>query len=249
MKKILPTLLRLGLLAFLLVLVFAPNLLQGIFAPLAKTGEPVIYASDSLAVLTFEHLKLVILSLLFSIVVGVGAGIFVTRASGAEFLPLSRAVANVGQTFPPVAVLALAVSAVGFGLYPTLIALALYGLLPVFENTVAGLRDVPATVVDAAQGMGMSPRQRLWDVELPLALPLIIEGIKVATVINIGTATIGATVAAKCLGEVIMAGLLVDNMAYVLQGGLIVGLMAVLIYDGLGMLQRYVARRVGTEVD
>lgn len=95
----------------------------------------------------------------------------------------------------------------------------------------------------------MSPRQRLWDVELPLALPLIIEGIKVATVINIGTATIGATVAAKCLGEVIMAGLLVDNMAYVLQGGLIVGLMAVLIYDGLGMLQRYVARRVGTEVD
>jgi osmoprotectant transport system permease protein len=146
-------------------------------------------------------------------------------------------------------VLALAVSAVGFGLYPTLIALALYGLLPVFENTVAGLRDVPATVVDAAQGMGMSPRQRLWDVELPLALPLIIEGIKVATVINIGTATIGATVAAKCLGEVIMAGLLVDNMAYVLQGGLIVGLMAVLIYDGLGMLQRYVARRVGTEVD
>ncbi|MGL4767707.1 MAG: ABC transporter permease [Formosimonas sp.] len=244
MKKITPTILRLGVLAFLLVLVFAPQVFEPFFAPLTQAGAPVIYSQETLANLTLAHIKLVVLSLLFSVVIGVGAGIFVTRASGAEFLPLSRAIANVGQTFPPVAVLALAVSAVGFGLYPTLIALALYGLLPVFENTVAGLKAVPETVVDAAQGMGMSPQQRLWEVELPLALPLVIEGVKVATVINIGTATIGATVAAKCLGEVIMAGLLVNNTAYILQGGLIVGLMAVLIYDGLGLLQAYVARRV-----
>lgn len=248
MKKILPTVLRLAVLGLLLLLIFMPNLFEPLFAPLTQEGAPVIYNQDSLAHLTLAHLQLVVLSLVFSIVVGVGAGVFVTRSSGAEFLPLSRAIANVGQTFPPVAVLALAVSAVGFGLYPTLIALALYGLLPVFENTVAGLKGVPETVVEAAQGMGMAPRQRLWDIELPLALPLIIEGIKVATVINIGTATIGATVAAKCLGEVIMAGLLVNNTAYVLEGGLIVGLMAVLIYDGLGLLQSYVARRVGVDV-
>lgn len=233
------------LMLFFLVLVFAPQLLTSWFEPLTQSGQPVIYNQDSLASLTFQHLELVVLSVIASTLLGVGAGIFVTRQSGADFLPLSRAIANVGQTFPPVAVLALAVSAVGFGLYPTLIALTLYGLLPIFENTLAGLKSVSASVVEAAEGMGMSPRQRLWQVELPLAFPLILEGIKVATVINISTATIGATVAAKCLGEVIMAGLLVNNMAFVLQGGLIVGLMAMLIYDGMGLLQHWVSRRAG----
>lgn len=233
------------LLLLFLILVFVPEWFTPLFAPLVQPGAPVIYNQASLASLTFQHLELVILSLAVSIVLGVSAGVFVTRQSGADFLPLSRSIANIGQTFPPVAVLALAVSAVGFGLYPTLIALALYGLLPIFENTVAGLKNVPSSVMEAADGMGMSPLQRLWNIELPLALPLIIEGIKVATVVNIGTATIGSTVAAKCLGEVIIAGLLVNNMAFVLQGGLIVGLMAVLIYDAMGLLQQAMAKRVG----
>lgn len=245
LKQALPWLLRLVLLLLLALLVFKPYWFEPLFAPLAPAGAPVIYAQDSLAALTWQHLELVLLSLLISVTLGLSAGLFVTRPSGAEFLPLSRAIVNVGQTFPPVAVLALAVSAVGFGLYPTLIALALYGLLPIFENTVAGVRHVSPLVVDAATGMGLSAQQRLWRVELPLASPLILEGIKVATVINIGTATIGATVAAKCLGEVIIAGLLVNNMAYVLQGGLIVGLMAMLIYDGLSLLQLGLAKRMG----
>jgi osmoprotectant transport system permease protein len=158
---------------------------------------------------------------------------------------LTRAIANAGQTFPPVAVLALAVPATGFGMAPTLIALFLYGLLPIFENTVSGLQQVPASIIDAADGMGMSPRQRLFSIELPLAMPLILEGLKVATVINIGTATIGSTVAAKGLGEVIIAGLISDNTAFILQGGLIVGLMAVLIYDAMGQVEAVINRRIG----
>ncbi|MBK8454078.1 MAG: ABC transporter permease [Thiofilum sp.] len=240
-----PWLLRLGVLLLFLALVFKPYWFEGVFAPLVSPGATVIYPQDSLASLTLQHLELVLISLVVSALLGVSAGVFVTRPSGAEFFPLSRAIANIGQTFPPVAVLALAVSAVGFGAYPTLIALALYGLLPIFENTVAGINQVPNSVLDAADGMGMSGTQRLWGVELPLALPLILEGIKVATVINIGTATIGSTVAAKCLGEVIIAGLLVNNMAYVLQGGLIVGLMAVLIYDLLGLTQTFLVQRMG----
>ncbi len=231
----------------LLLLVLWPERFAWLFAPLAQPGAPVIYSQDSLWSLTIQHLALVFWSLGISVLIGVGAGVFVTRPSGAAFLPLSRALANVGQTFPPVAVLALAVSAVGFGLYPTLIALVLYGLLPVFENTVAGLRAVPQAALEAARGMGMSARQRLFAIELPLALPLMLEGVKLTTVINIGTATIGATVAAKCLGEVIMAGLLVNNTAYVLQGGLIVGLLAALIYDALSVLQRYLSRHTGAE--
>ena len=158
---------------------------------------------------------------------------------------MSRSLVNIGQTFPPVAVLALAVPLVGFGEKPTLIALFLYGLLPIFENTLAGLAEVPADVVEAAKGMGMSARQRLFRVELPLALPVILAGIRLSLVISLGTATIGSTVAAKGLGEVIIAGLQSNNTAFVLQGGLVVGLIAVLLYDALGAVETWLARSVG----
>ena len=164
--------------------------------------------------------------------------VFVTRRSGAEFLPLSRTLINVGQTFPPVAVLAVAVPLVGFGLKPTLIALFAYGLLPIFENAITGLQSCPPAVLEAADGMGMSGGQRLWSVELPLALPLILEGVRLSVVINVGTATLGSTVAAKGLGEVIIAGLLSNNTALILQGGLVTGLMAMLLYDSLAAVER-----------
>ena len=169
-------------------------------------------------------------------------GILVTRARGREFLPLSRTLVNIGQTFPPVAVLAVAVPLVGFGEAPTLIALFAYGLLPIFENTIAGLQSCPAAVIEAADGMGMSGRERLIAVELPLAMPLILEGVRLSLVINVGTATIGSTVAAKGLGEVIIAGLLSDNTAFILQGGLLTGLMAILLYDAMAALERRILR-------
>ena len=100
-------------------------------------------------------------------------------------------------------------------------------------------------MLDAARGMGMSPAQRLWKVELPLALPVILAGIRLSVVINLGTATIGSTVAAKGLGEVIIAGLQSSNTAFILQGGVIVGLLAVLVYDALGGIERFAARRAG----
>jgi osmoprotectant transport system permease protein len=99
-------------------------------------------------------------------------------------------------------------------------------------------------VLDAASGMGLSPGERLRWVELPLALPLILEGIRLSLVISVGTATIGSTVAAKGLGEVIIAGLLSNNTAFILQGGLVTGLMAVLLYDALAALERRVSRQV-----
>ncbi|MGO4438764.1 ABC transporter permease [Rhizobium sp. RAF56] len=239
-------------LALLFVLLFRTEWLTPLLKPLTNFDAPPIYTQNSLAALAAGHLELVAVSILGSAILAVAAGIFVTRKSGAEFLPLSRAIANAGQTFPPVAVLAIAVPATGFGMAPTLIALFFYGLLPIFENTVAGVQQVPPAVLDAADGMGMSGRQRLFSVELPLALPLILEGLKIATVINIGTATIGSTVAAKGLGEVIIAGLISDNTAFILQGGLIVGLMAVLIYDAMGQIEAAITRRIGlrsSEVD
>jgi len=245
MRLLIANVFRLAALALLLVLLFKTEWLTFLLVPLTNYNAPPIYTQNSLALLAANHLELVAISIVGSAVLAVLGGIFVTRASGADFLPLTRAIANAGQTFPPVAVLALAVPATGFGMAPTLIALFLYGLLPIFENTVAGLQQVPAAILDAADGMGMSPRQRLFSVELPLAMPLMLEGLKVATVINIGTATIGSTVAAKGLGEVIIAGLISDNTAFILQGGLIVGLMAVLIYDAMAQVERLIAQRIG----
>ncbi|MCC2653779.1 MAG: transporter, partial [Microvirga sp.] len=156
---------------------------------------------------------------------------------------------NIGQTFPPIAVLAIAVPLVGFGEKPTFIALFLYGLLPIFENTLAGLTGVSPRTLEAAKGMGMNARQRLWQVELPLALPVILAGIRLSVIISLGTATIGSTVAAKGLGEVIIAGLQSNNVAFILQGGLVVALLAVLIHDGLGLVERAAARRLGRPLD
>jgi osmoprotectant transport system permease protein len=232
---------RLAILGLLLAFLVAPQAFAPAFAPLNQYGAPAIYDQGNVLELALSHLWTVLLAAAASTVVAVALGIFVTRPAGAQFLPLSRTLVNVGQTFPPVAVLAVAVPLVGFGQAPTLIALFAYGLLPIFENTIAGLEGCPQPVLEAADGMGMSAWQRLRQVELPLALPLILEGVRLSLVINVGTATIGSTVAARGLGEVIIAGLLSNNTAFVLQGGLVTGLMAILLYDGMRLLeQRFV---------
>lgn len=240
---------RLFALTLLITLVLVPQIYEPMLRPLTEFGAPRIYDRTSLLSLTLAHLSLVISASLAGGALALVLGIFVTRPIGQEFLPLSRSLVNIGQTFPPVAVLAIAVPAVGFGTTPTLIALVLYGLLPIFENTITGLKEVPAPALEAARGMGMGPLQRLFKVELPLALPLILAGIRLSIVINMGTATIGSTVAAKGLGEVIIAGLLSNNTAYILQGGLIVALLAILAYDALGVIEHVVAKRTGRVVE
>jgi len=230
--------LRLGALALLLTFLLFPQAFAPLFAPLTHNDAPPIYDQGNLLSLALAQLATVLLAAAASTVAAVGLGILVTRPAGAQFLPLSRTLVNIGQTFPPVAVLAVAVPLVGFGEKPTLIALFAYGLLPIFENTIAGVRGCPPAVLEAASGMGMSPGQRLRRVELPLAMPLILEGIRLSLVINVGTATLGSTVAAKGLGEVIIAGLLSSNTAFILQGGLVTALMAVLLYDALAALER-----------
>jgi osmoprotectant transport system permease protein len=241
------TLLRLAAFALLLSFLLVPQWFAPVFAPLTEYGAPPIYDQGNLLSLALAHLGTVLLAATASTVVAVGLGILVTRPSGREFLPLSRTLVNIGQTFPPVAVLAVAVPLVGFGEKPTLIALFAYGLLPIFEDTLVGLQTCPPSVLEAASGMGMSARQRLFKVELPLAMPLILEGIRLSLVINVGTATIGSTVAAKGLGEVIIAGLLSNNTAFVLQGGLVTGLMAVLLYDAMAAFEKRMLRSVRTE--
>ena len=240
-------LLRVAAVSLLVAFLVFPASFAPVFRPLTQFGAPPIYDQGNLLALALAHMATVCLAAAASTAVAVGLGILATRPGGREFLPLARTVVNIGQTFPPVAVLALAVPLVGFGEKPTLVALFAYGLLPIFENTVIGLQTCPPAVLEAASGMGMSARQRLWSVELPLAMPLILEGVRLSLVINVGTATIGSTVAAKGLGEVIIAGLLSNNTAFVLQGGLVTGLMAILLYEALSLLERRICTNIRFE--
>jgi osmoprotectant transport system permease protein len=242
---------RIGLVVRLIVLgllvgfVLSPQSFSGFFSLFARPNQPPIYTQTAMVDLTLSHLVLVAIAVSLATIISVGLAIIVTRPFGAEFLPLSRSIANIGQTFPPVAVLALAVPVMGFGNGPTLVALFLYGLLPIFENALTGLTTLAPTVREAARGMGMTGLQRLVRVELPLAFPVILAGIRLSVVISLATATIGSTVAARTLGEVIIAGLLSNNTAFVLQGGLVVGALSVLLYDGFVALEKFMARRMG----
>ncbi|MFD1744368.1 ABC transporter permease [Rhizobium helianthi] len=230
------------LLLIFVAFLFDPAAFTPLFKWFADGNAPAIYQQDSLAWLTLQHLMLVVTATASSSLIALFLAVLVTRPFGADFLPLSRSVVAIGQTFPPVAVLALCVPILGFGNGPTLIALILYGLLPIFENALTALSTVPPPIVEAARGSGMTQSQRLWQVELPLALPFILAGIRISAVISVATATIGSTVAAKTLGEVIVAGLQSYNYAFILQGGLLVAVLAFLVNQALTALEKRVRR-------
>ncbi|HEX3861913.1 MAG TPA: ABC transporter permease [Stellaceae bacterium] len=189
--------------------------------------SPPVFERTTFLALFLSHAGMVAAASVASTLLGVGVAILVTRPAGRDFRPIANTLATIGQTFPPAAVLALAVPALGFGPRPTIIALFLYGLLPIIENSIAGLDGVPAAVRDAAAGMGLSAWQRLRDVELPLAAPAILAGVRVSVTIAIGTATIGSTVGALTLGTPIFDGLAGNKIPFVVQGAALVALFAI----------------------
>lgn len=214
---------------------------EPLFANLFPALERPVYRQEPFTQLLWQHLLLVGASGAASVLVGTLAGGWVTRPQGRAFRPVLETLVSMGQTLPPVAVLALAVPAVGFGELPALMALALYGLLPVVQGTITGLHTVPAPVLQAAKGMGLSAWQQLRQVEGPLALPVWLSGVRTSVIINIGTAAIASTVGAQTLGSPIIVGLSGFNTAYVLQGALVVGMLAVVVDMGFERLARRVA--------
>ena len=212
--------------------------MEFVFQYLFPDLDNFVYSRSSFPQLVQEHIFLVALSGGLAILIGLLLGIAVTRQSGKDFLPMVNSLTSLAQTFPPVAILAVAVPIVGFGDTPTIIALLIYGLLPIVRNTITGISAVKPEVLDAARGMGMTPFQVLWKVEIPLSFSLILAGIRTSTMINIGTATLGATIGAGGLGAPIISGLIGENPAYVLQGALLVGIFAMLTDSSLNQLEK-----------
>ncbi|WP_434631237.1 ABC transporter permease [Chromobacterium sp. CV08] len=215
----------LALVALLLALPHAAPLFHHLFPELDRP----LYRQDGFAELLLAHLAIVALSGGGATVLGIAAALWVGRPAGADFRPLLETLLAIAQSFPPVAVLALTVPLIGFGAAPALVALALYSLLPITHAALAGLASVPEDAREAARGIGMSPAQMLWRVELPLAAPVIVAGVRTAMVINIGTAALASTVGARTLGLPIIVGLSGFNTAYVIQGALPVALLAIVV--------------------
>ena len=230
---------RLGLsVAALLLLAYGLPSSQPRFAALFPVLPRPVYLQEPMAELMWHHIGLVLVSSLIAVIVATLAGLATTSDMGRAFKPLMETLAGMGQTFPPVAVLAVAVPAVGFGEIPALIALSIFGVLPVLQATLAGLASIPAPVLDSARAMGMSPRHILTEVQIPLALPIWLAGVRTSVVVNIGTAAIASTVGAKTLGLPIIIGLSGFNTAYVLQGAMMVALLAIaadLAFDWLAL--------------
>jgi osmoprotectant transport system permease protein len=204
--------------------------------------EPVVYQRSSFLALFLSHLGLVAGASLAAVAVGVALAVFVTRPAGRDFRTMVNAIVAVGQTLPPAAVLAITVPIVGFGARPTMIALFLYGLLPIIENAIAGLEGVPHGVREAAQGLGLSPWQQLRDIDLPLAAPVILSGVRVSVTIAIGTATIGSTVGALTLGTPIFNGLVANKLPFVLEGAALVAGFAILTDMLFAHVERWLRR-------
>lgn len=224
--------------ALLAVMPYSSTLFSWLFPELERP----VYLQDSFMALAFKHLMLVGVSSVVAIVIGVGLGVAVTRPAGLEFRSLVETITAAGQTFPPVAVLAIAVPVMGFGQQPAIIALVLYGLLPILQGTLAGMGAVPEATKEIAMGAGMSRWQMLRKVELPLAAPLILAGIRTSVIINIGTAAIASTVGVSTLGSPIIIGLSGFNTAYVIQGALLVALAAIVVDRLFERVLRHITR-------
>jgi osmoprotectant transport system permease protein len=193
---------------------------------------------------TVEHIGLTLTSVSIAILAGVPLGIVCT-----QHRKLASAVLNFTgmlQTIPSIALLGFMIPLLGIGAVPAVVALFLYALLPIVRNTYTGIHTVDAAVREAAIGMGLSRSQVLMKVELPLALPVIFAGIRTATVINVGVATLAALIASGGLGESIFGGIALNNTYMILAGAVPAALLAILLDKLLAWIQRLNISKLNT---
>lgn len=194
---------------------------------------------DKFIELLGQHMELVSISAGLAILTSVPLGIFITRPKFRRSEWLIVNIANLGQTIPSLAVLALAMGFLGIGLKAAIVALYIYSLLPILQNTIAGLDSVQPEMKDAAKGMGLTPLQVLFKIELPSAASSIIAGIRTAVVLNIGTAALAYLIGAGGLGVWIFTGIQLFDNQTLISGAVPVTLLAVvvdLIFRGIEYL-------------
>ncbi|WP_458204499.1 ABC transporter permease [Haladaptatus sp. NG-SE-30] len=200
--------------------------------------EYILRNQNEFASLLSSHLRMVLIGEFAAILVAVPAGIVATR-----YKILGRIVMNMGavaQTIPPLAVIALSFTFLGLGQRPAILALFFYALLPILKNTAAGIRQVDGAQIEAGQGMGMTERQRLWRIELPLASPVIFGGIRTSTVMSIGVAYLGAFIGAGGFGKWVILGQQRFQPEILLAGAIPGALLVIFLDQAFARLEGHV---------
>lgn len=205
--------------------------------------EARLLASGEILARLVEHIELVAVSTVAVIVIAVPLGVLLSRP-GMRLVGIPvLAVANAGQAIPSIGILVLLAIQFGVGFWMAVIALTLYALLPVLRNTMVGLKQVDAALIDAARGMGMSKWQVLTKIELPLAVPVMLAGIRIALILNVGVATLATYTNAGGLGSLIESGIVFDRMPVILTGSILTVSLALLVDWMAGLVENVLRPR------
>ncbi|QIJ62987.1 ABC transporter permease [Streptomyces sp. JB150] len=194
----------------------------------------------------WQHVQLTVISTFFVLIIAIPLGILLTRGAIRRATPVAMALANTGQATPAIGLLALLVIWLGIGRRAALIGIIVYAVLPVLSNTIAGLKANDPTLLEAARGIGMSPLGVLTKVELPLAVPLILAGVRTALVLNVGTATLATFGGGGGLGVLITTGITNQRMPVLVLGSILTIALALLV-DWLASLAELLLRPRGLE--
>jgi osmoprotectant transport system permease protein len=201
-------------------------------------------AWGTLGDLTWEHVKITLVTTVFVLLTAIPAGILLTRRRLRRAAPLFVGIGNIGQAAPAIGLVVLLAIWLGFGFWTAVLAFTLYGVLPVLRNTIVGLQGVDQTLVEAGRGMGMSAGAVLFRIELPLAVPVIMAGVRTALVLVVGVASFATFIDAGGLGALIQTGITLFRTSVLVSGGLLIALLALLI-DWVGRVLEAVARPKG----
>lgn len=195
-------------------------------------------ALDVVLTALWQHVQLVIASAFLTIAIGVPLGVLLTRPGTRRAGAIVLAAANASQAVPSIGVLVVLAIVFGVGFWMAVVALVLYAVLPVLRNTMVGIRQVDPTLIDAGRGMGMSPREVLYTIELPLAVPVMLAGIRVALILNVGVATLAAFTNAGGLGSVISSGIALHRMPVLVVGSALTIALALTVDWLAGLAER-----------
>jgi len=204
------------------------NMLENFFMMLQNRWPEIIIG-------TWQHIELTLVALFIANLIALPLGIMLTRKR--KIAETVIGITSVFQTIPSLALLGFMVPLFGIGFGPAIIALTIYGLLPILRNTYTGILGVDQAVIDAGTGMGMTSRQVLFMIELPLALPIIMAGIRTATVMVIGVATLAALVGAGGLGDLIFRGIAMARQDLILAGAIPAALLSIVFDYGLKKIE------------
>ncbi|MEU5819570.1 ABC transporter permease [Streptomyces sp. NPDC047803] len=204
-------------------------------------------AGDTVELRWWQHVRLTAISTFWVLIIAIPLGIALTRRGLSRAAPVVTAIANIGQATPAIGLLALLVIWLGIGPSTAITGMVIYAVLPVLSNTVAGLRAIEPSMVEAARGIGMSAMGTLTRVELPLAVPLILAGVRTALVLNVGTATLATFGGGGGLGDLITSGIQTQRMPVLVLGSVLTVVLALLV-DWLASLAEVALTPRGLEV-